>query len=212
MGILKRVIDVVSQNSQIEHTKIKNIFTKYGMFQAKMYTNNNQEYLAIMSLNFFNVQSPILYIHSDTHKCNPLDEQCGCNNQVDVALITISKEGGLLIYTSIDGSDIDKLLAELNTRSLESQNETMLGTNFQSALKGYRGEYIALDFIFKDLKLSSIQLVSDNPNIIFIVEQRGITISRQTSMISYSYGETLFASAQETIEEAKAISFTYSND
>jgi len=209
MNILKKIIGAVSKNSQVEHTKIKNIFTKYGIYQAKMYTNNNQEYLAIMSPNFFNLDNPILYIHSDTHQCDPLDEQCGCNNHVDLALTTISREGGLLIYTSKENADIDNLLYKLNTRALESQNTIMFGRNYKSALKGYRGEYIALDFILKDLKLSQVQLITESPNVIYIVEQLGIIISRQSPFISYSYGNSALNNTNETIEQAKAIAFNY---
>ena len=212
MGIIKRVIGIISQNSHVRHTNIKNIFTKYGLYQAKMYMNNEQEYLAIMSLNFFLIDNPILYIHSDSHQCNPLDEACGCTNEVDVALRTISKEGGLFIYTSKNGSDIDNFLHEIKTQAMESENITMLGTNYKSALKGYRGEYIALDFILKDLKFSTLQLVSDNANVRFIIEQRGIYISRQTSTIAYTYGDSTVDSEQKVIDEAKAISFKYSND
>ena len=211
MNIIKRLIGVVSKNSQITHTKPINIFTKYGMYKAKMYTNNEQEYLALMSLNFFEVQEPILYIHSDTHQCSPMDDHCGCNNKVDMILTTISQVGGLLIYTSKNRGDIDKLLNELNTRALESQEAMMLGTNYKSAFKGYRGEYIALDFILKDLRFSKLQLISDNPHIIFIIEQRGIEITKQTPFISHTYGETIATTAYATIEAAKAIPFAYNN-
>ena len=209
MGIFKNIIGVLSQNSQVEYTKVVKILTKYGVYQAKMYTNNGQEYLAIMSLNFFNAKSPIVYIHSDTHQCNPMDEQCGCHNQVDLMLNTINKENGLLIYTSKNKEDVDNLLAQLKTRRLEPQTEVKIGRNFKSALKGYRGEYIALDFILRDLRLSMIQLISDNPNIVFIVEQLSIIITKQSSFLSYGYGDDKSNGVYETIEDAKNISFNY---
>lgn len=209
MGVIKNIIGAFSQNSQVEHTKIVKILTKYGMYQAKLYTNNNQEYLAIMSLNFFDVVSPIVYIHSDTHQCAPFDEECGCHNQVDLMLNTMHRENGLLIYTSKSSNDIDNLLDQLKTRRLDTQTQVLRGTNYKSALKGYRGEYIALDFILKDLKLSMLQLISDNANVVFIVEQLGIRITKQSSLLSYGYGDGVASSANETIEDAKAISFNY---
>lgn len=189
MGMIDKLIALVNKKNQIMHSKITKIFTKYGVYQAKMYKHDNQEYLTIMSHNFFDVKSPILYIHSDTHECNPLDEQCHCNNQLDAALKMIREDGGLVIYSSSDGRDIDALLREINTRKLQPENEVMIGTNLKSALKGYRGEYLTLDFIFKDLSLASVQLVTNNPNIIFIIEQLGIEITKHSPSVSFGYGQ-----------------------
>jgi len=211
MNIIKRLLGVVSTNSQITHTKIINIFTKYGMYKAKIYRNNGQEYLALMSLNFFDIKEPVLYIHSDTHQCNSIDAHCSCNNTIEMILRTISQVGGLLIYTSKYKEDIDDFLEKLNTRALESQDAMILGTNYRSAFKGYRGEYIALDFIFKDLKFSKLQLISDNPHIIYIVQQCGIEITKQTPFISHTYGNITTTAAYSTIETAKTIAFTYNN-
>ena len=158
------------------------------------------------------IKNPILYIHSDTHQCNISDEHCGCNNQMDVALSTISKDGGLVIFTSKDAKAIDILLRDMNTRKLESQNKVMIGVNFKYFLKGYKGEYLTLDFILKDLKLSIVQLITDNQNIMFIVETLGIKVTKQTPLISFSYGESKAYSSNETIEAAKAISFEYNHN
>ena len=215
MGMLKKLVTSISKSSQIKHSKIKNIFTKYGIFQAKLYINNGQEYLVIMSSGFSSLENPILYVHSDDiHECNSFDEQCGCTPQGDITFIlnTISKEGGVIIYTSQDNKNIDKLLSQLNTRSLESQNKMMRSTNYASVFKGYRGKYLALDFILKDLQMSSVQLITDNPNVIFIVEQLEITISKQSPLISYSYGDNNSNATNEIIEQATAISFQYSNN
>lgn len=212
MSIIQRLIGLVCENSQIKHTKIKKIFTRYGMYQAKMYVHNQQEYIALMSQNFFKVKNPILYIHSDTHQCNPFDGECGCNNQMDLALATISKDPGLIIYTSKNPKDIDELLQKIQTHKLASQNKVMFGINFKYFSKAYKGEYLTLDFILKDLKLSMIQLVTDNPNILFIVEQLGIKVSKQTPLISFAYGETKLYGSHETIEAAKSISFEYNNN
>ena len=209
MTIFNLLSALVPQYSQIRHTKIKNIFTKHGLFQAKVYINNNQEYLSIMSLNCFEVEEPIIYIHSDTHQCDPLDQECGCHHQIDLALPTLSKEGGLLIYTSEQKEDIDILLNKLNTRASKTDSKITLSTNYRSALKGYRGANLTFDFILKELKLSKVQLVTNNPNVTDIVEQLGINVSRRTPMISYRYGDSVQSSGSDVLEQAMAIDFNY---
>lgn len=209
MSVFSQMISFINKKSQIQHTKITNIFTRYGIFQAKMYKHNDQEYLAIMSKNFFDTNAPIFYIHSDEHECNSLDEFCGCNYPISVAMKMIHKDGGLILYSSRDSKDIDALLQEVNTKKLQSQHDVMVGTNFKSALKGYRGEYLTIDFILKDLKLSKMQLVSDNPNIIFIIQQREIQIINQAPVISFSYGDSQPTKENETLEALNAINFEY---
>ena len=212
MGLIQKLIASVCNRCQIEHTNVESIFTKYGMCLVNMYMYNQQEYLVIMSKNFFDLKTPILYIHSDTHQCNPLSGLCSCNNQVDVAIAPIIKDGGILIYCSIDSTGIDNMLRKINIEKKELPSEVLKGTNLKSALKGYRGEFLTIDFILKNLSLSNVELVTNNPSIIYIVEQLGITITELVPSISFVYGNAQSSSANETIEAAKAISFTYNDN
>lgn len=212
MGSISKLISFINKETQIIHTSLINIFTKNGMFQIKMYKHNKQEYLVIMSQNFFEVKAPIFYIHTDEHECDSLEDFCGCSYPISVALKMIHKEGGFILYSSRDIGAIDALLREINAKKLSPKDKTTIGTNFKSAFKGYRGEYLTIDFILKDLSLSNIQLVSDNPNIIYIIEQQGIKIAKQISTISFEYGDDKQYPVNETIEAAKAISFEYGND
>lgn len=189
MGVMNKLINFVNEKSQIKHTGITKILTKHGMFQAKMYKHQDQEYIVIMSQNFFEIKAPIFYIHTDKHACDSLEEFCGCSYPISVALKMIHKEGGLILYSSRDLKDIDALLHEMSAKKLVSSNEVVTSRNIKSVLKGYRGEYLTIDFILKDLKMSHVQLVSDNQNIIYIIKQEGISIVNQTSAISFEYGD-----------------------
>jgi len=190
MGLISKLVSLVNEKSQIKHTGISEVFTKHGMFQAKMYNHNNQEYLIIMSQNFFETKAPIFYIHTDEHACDSLEEFCGYAYPISVALKMIHKDGGLVLYSSRDHEEIDALLAKIHVKKLSADNKITTSTNLKSALKGYRGEYLTIDFILKDLKISNVQLVSDNPNILFIMQQQKIHILKQVPSISFEYGET----------------------
>ena len=212
MSIISNLIGLVNGKSQIKYTTATKILTKHGMFQAKMYKHNNQEYLVIMSQNFFDTKAPIFYIHTDKHACHSLEEFCGCNYPISVALKMIYKDGGFILYSSRDSKDIDTLLREINVKKLSSTNKIRTGTNVKSAFKGYRDEYLTIDYILKDLGLSHVQLLSDNPKILFIIEQLGIKVVNQAPSISFGYGNTKPYNVNETIETAKAISFEYTHD
>jgi GTP cyclohydrolase II len=211
MDAIKKLIGLINKKSLIKHTNLKIILTQHGMFKAKMYKHNGQEYIVIMSHNFSEIKAPIFYIHTDEHACDSLDEFCGCSYPISVALKMIHKDGGLILYSSNDINNIDALLREMKVQKFQSTSQVMLDTNLTSSFKGYRGEYLTIDFILKDLKISNVQLVSDNPNIIFIIRQRGINIVKQVSSIAFEYGNNKSFPVNETIETAKEISFEYPN-
>jgi len=188
MGIITKLIKYIDEKTVVEYTEPVDTLTKYGMFKFKTYKYKKQNYLVILSQNFFDVKTPIFYIHSNEHECNSIDEFCGCNYPIGIALKMIHKDGGLILYSNSDDKGIDVLLSEINVRKLQLQNEVLRGRNFKPAILGYKAEYLTIDFILKELKLSNIQLVSDNPNIIFIVERLGIEIIKQAYTISFDYG------------------------
>ena len=205
MGVISKLINFINTRSQIQHTNLTNIMTKHGMFQAKMYKHSNQEYLVILSQNFFKVKAPIFYIHTDKHHCDSLEQFCGCSYPISVALKMLHKDGGLILYSSKEIENIDALLGEIHTTKLPSKNNITTSTNIKSALKGYRGEYLTIDFILKDLNISNVRLVSDNPNILFIMQQRQINILQQVSSISFEYGEQKI----NILEQISSIPFEY---
>ena len=209
MGVMSKIINIISKKNEIKHTNTKTTLTRHGVFETKRYKHKDQEYLAILSKNFFDVIAPIFYIHGNTHDCDALGDFCGCSYPISVALKMIHREGGLILYSSRELGDITRLLEEINAKELHYKHEVMIGENFMGLLKGYKQQELVVDFILKDLKLSNIQLVSDNANIIFIIQQRGIQIMNQTPAISFMYGDTKRNNESETLKSINEITFEY---
>lgn len=209
MGFVRSVAGLLSQRSRIEHTGLQKVLTRFGMFQMKMYRHKAQEILAIASLDFFDLETPILCIYAGTHQCDPLEETCGCHHQTDTALETIRKTGGMLLYIGTEPHDIDGLLKSIRARRLQAQNRIDSDGNFRSYLKGLRGWALLLDFVLRDAGCRSVQLICDNPTVVHVVEQTGITIDRQSAAIAYTYGDSVPSSGQAVLEAAKAITFEY---
>lgn len=133
MELLKKIIAQVYQKNPIQHSDIMELFTKYGIYHAKMYKDGNQEYLALMSQNFFDLKTPIVYIHSDTYSCEHLS-----NSQLDLAIKMIGKEHGLFIYYSKEDNKIDALLKGINTRKLQTKTDKKYKTGAKAGLKAYK--------------------------------------------------------------------------
>jgi len=193
----QNIVSIVSElahffygKNLIRHSKIRNIFTKYGIFKAKVYKDGRQEYLVIMSRDLFELETPIVYIYNETHVCDPLDdEMCYCNHQIDVALKMIRKEGGVVVYYSADVRNIDGLLQEINARKLQAKDDAMMKTKVKPVLKMHKREYQSIGFIFNDLNLSSIKLVTNDINVVHIAQQLELDIVKRASYIAFEYGE-----------------------
>jgi GTP cyclohydrolase II len=190
MGIIKKLIGFVFGRNPIVHSRVTSLSTRYGMYNVKAYKDVEQEYLAIMSRNFFKVSSPIVYLHSDYHLCDPNDDNsCHCNNQMDMALKMIYKEGGVVMYHSQDGRNIDGLLSEMNARKIEGEKNAMTKTNANLGLTAFERKYHTLGFILKDLNLSTMKLVSNDPKAVDIVRQLEIDITKHVPAITFGYGK-----------------------
>lgn len=190
MGIMKKLIGLIFDRNPITHSRVTSISTRYGMYKVKAYKDVEQEYLAIMSRNFSDLKEPIVYLHSEFHLCDPNDDNsCHCNNQMDMALKIIYKEGGVVMYHSQDGRNIDGLLQEMNARKIEGEKNAMTKTDAKLGLTAFERKYHTLGFILKDLNLSTMKLVSNDPKAVDIANQLKIDITRQVPAISFGYGD-----------------------
>ncbi|MDX1295867.1 MAG: hypothetical protein R3302_06360, partial [Sulfurimonadaceae bacterium] len=161
MGILRKLAGLIFNRNPVTHSRVTTVSTRYGIFKVKAYKDAEQEYLAIMSRNFFDLNEPIVYLHSEFHLCDPNDDHsCHCNNQMDMALKMIYKEGGLVMYHSQDGRNIDGLLQEMNARKVQGEKNAMAKTNAKLGLTAFERKYHTLGFILRDLDLSTMRLVS----------------------------------------------------
>ena len=156
----------------------------------KAYRNLDVEFLVISTKDFHDLQTPILYIHSNTHLCKITDGNIRINhNQIDASLKLIYRYGGAVIYFSNIGNDIDTLLLNLNVKKISNDENQLMKVNNSIGIKGLNPFYNALGFILKDLKLSSINLINDNQKVIELIKSLNIGIKKQTDVVAFEYGK-----------------------
>lgn len=193
MNILNKINKFIETKHEVIHSEITTVFTKYGRFQMKAYKDETQEYIAIMSPNFFKVKQPIVYMHSNTHHCHSADEPiCYSGNQTEIALKMLQRSGGVVLYGSGEGREIDMFLREIKTRKLDAtgnKKNSKVGFNVKENIA-----YPSLAFIFNDLKVSSIKLITSNEKVVDTVEALGIEILQRAEGISFEYGNQKVAS------------------
>ncbi|QKJ23078.1 GTP cyclohydrolase II [Poseidonibacter lekithochrous] len=168
----------------IIQSNIANLPTKHGKFRIKAYKDGNQEHLAIMSEDFENIEAPFVRIHSECLTGDTLGSlKCDCQNQLNLALDFISKEGGLIIYHRQEGRNIG-LLNKVNAYSLQDKGRNTIEANIELGFGEDDRDYRVVDYIFKDLGIKKIKLITNNPKKIEYVEGIGIDIVKRVPAIT----------------------------
>lgn len=160
----------------IIRSKIAKLPTKFGNFLIKAYKYNNQEHLAIMSANFKTIDSLYTRIHSECLTGDAFSSlKCDCQNQLDLALKFVAKEGGLIIYHRQEGRNIG-LVNKINAYHLQDNGFNTISANLELGFKDDERDYSIVKYIFDDLKVKNIKLITNNPKKIEYVKSLGINI------------------------------------
>ena len=170
--------------SDIQVSVIANLPTKFGSFYVKAYKDGCQEHLAIMSQDFFELKNPLVRIHSECLTGDTFKSlKCDCSNQLDLALKLIAKEGGLIIYHRQEGRNIG-LVNKINAYKLQDQGYNTIEANIKLGFKEDERDYHAVSYILKDLNVTNIQLITNNPEKIDFIEKLGINITQRIPSIT----------------------------
>lgn len=168
----------------IIQSNIANLPTKHGNFKIKAYKDGNQEHLAIMSEDFENIEAAFVRIHSECLTGDALGSlKCDCQNQLNLSLDFISKEGGLVIYHRQEGRNIG-LLNKVNAYCLQDQGRNTIEANIELGFGEDDRDYSIVEFILKDLNVTQLKLITNNPKKIDYVESLGIKIIERIPAIT----------------------------
>jgi len=168
----------------IVSSKIANLPSKYGKFLIKAYKDGCQEHLAIMSKDFKEIEAPLVRVHSECLTGDSVGSlKCDCNNQLNLALELISKEGGLVVYHRQEGRNIG-LVNKINAYNLQDQGYDTVEANLKLGFKEDERDYSAVEYILKDLGLKKMKLITNNPRKINFFEKTGIEIVERIPAIT----------------------------
>ncbi|UTJ07575.1 GTP cyclohydrolase II [Arcobacter roscoffensis] len=169
---------------EIKKSNIAKLPSKHGKFFIKAYKQDNQEHLAIMSENFNQLQNPYVRVHSECLTGDALGSlKCDCQNQLDLALNFISKQGGLVIYHRQEGRNIG-LLNKINAYALQDKGRNTVEANLELGFAEDERDYSVVKFIFEDLDINSIKLITNNPKKIEYINSIGVSIVERIPAIT----------------------------
>ena len=183
----------------IIESNIANLPTKYGNFRIKAYRDGNQEHLAIMSLDFETLEAPFVRIHSECLTGDTLGSlKCDCQNQLDLSLKFIAKNGGLVIYHRQEGRNIG-LVNKVNAYALQDKGRNTIEANIELGFKEDERDYRVVGYIFENLGIKKLKLITNNPAKLKYVESLGVEIVERIPAIikANKYNELYLSTKKE---------------
>jgi 3,4-dihydroxy 2-butanone 4-phosphate synthase/GTP cyclohydrolase II len=158
--------------------------TDHGTFRVRAYRDNHTgaDHLAIIKGE--PVNGTLLRVHSECLTGEVLGSlKCECGPQLDAALDQIDREGGIVIYMrGHEGRGIG-LINKLRAYRLQEDGLDTLDANIALGFPADGRDYTAATAILEDLGVSQVRVITNNPDKLRQLADRGITILEQVPLV-----------------------------
>jgi GTP cyclohydrolase II len=159
------------------------VFTMHGFEDAAA----NKEHL-VLTLGDLSGDAPVLTrVHSECLTGDALFSlRCDCGNQLHAALRMIASEGrGALFYLRQEGRGIG-LLNKIKAYRLQDEGADTVEANEQLGFGADMRDYSILLPMFEHLKVSSVQLMTNNPRKVEALNELGIEVAERVPLLCAS--------------------------
>ena len=160
--------------------------TRYGTFTAYAYRvpGGEAEHLALVMGEVGGQASVLTRLHSECLTGDVLGSyRCDCGEQLDLALRYIAAEGrGVLLYLrGHEGRGIG-LSNKIRAYQLQEQGLDTVEANLELGLPDDAREYDSAAAILRDLNVSSVRLMSNNPDKFDTLSKHGIPVCERVAL------------------------------
>jgi len=159
--------------------------TRWGHFRILGFEGRTSEKVdgaVVLLMGDIKTAPPILRIHSQCLTGDVFHSlRCDCRQQLELALATIANAGaGILLYEQQEGRGIG-LMAKLRAYELQDQGRDTIQANLDLGFAADHREYELPAAILQQLGISSVRLMTNNPEKVAAMESAGIKVAERIS-------------------------------
>lgn len=174
----------VPETSRVIFEVETNVPTAHGPFRFRAYRDRKTgaDHLAIIKGN--PTDGTLVRVHSECLTGEVFDsKKCECGPQLDAALDLIQRDGGVVIYMrGHEGRGIG-LVNKLKAYRLQEDGLDTLDANIALGFPADGRDYAAAVAILEDLGLSEVRVITNNPEKLRQLGDRGITILERVPLV-----------------------------
>lgn len=162
---------------------------KYGIFTISVIKEKitGNEHVVLSKKGKESNNATLVRIHSSCLTGDLFSsKRCDCNKQLHYSLQRISEEGGVLIYLNQEGRGIG-LFNKIKAYALQEQGYDTVEANAKLGLPIDSRKYIIAAKILRNLNISHIRLLTNNPNKLNDLKKYGLSQVDREPMPSFEH-------------------------
>lgn len=179
----------IPETARVSFEVETNVPTEHGTFRVRAYRDRSTgadhvAWIAPADDGSAPVDGALVRVHSECLTGEAFGSlKCECGPQLQSALATIHAEGGVVVYLrGQEGRGIG-LINKLRAYKLQEDGLDTLDANLQLGLPADARDYGAATAILKDLGLTSVRLLSNNPEKARQLQERGVTVTELVPLV-----------------------------